>query len=129
LAYIAMRKQQAIAFIKADYGRFAGLCLKRFIYFWAGPPPKEAQSWLLGQAKNSLFLASSALMFCGLGLAVKLRKPRAWLLVLLVAVYPAMYYLVYSLPRYRVPIEPEMAILCVFVLTEAWTKSRASRPD
>jgi hypothetical protein len=33
--------------------------------------------------------------------------------------YPAVYYIVYSIPRYRVPIEPEIAILCVFLLTEA----------
>ena len=37
-AYIAMRKQQAMDYIEADYARFAGLCAKRFVYFWAGPP-------------------------------------------------------------------------------------------
>jgi hypothetical protein len=30
-----------------------------------------------------------------------------------------MYYFVYSVERYRVPIEPEMTILCVFLVTEA----------
>ena len=66
LAYIDLRKQQAIDYIKADYPRFVGLCLKRFIYFWAGPPKATQPPWL-NDAKNSLYLASSILTFWGLG--------------------------------------------------------------
>ncbi|MFZ1140253.1 MAG: glycosyltransferase family 39 protein [Candidatus Sulfotelmatobacter sp.] len=118
LAYIAMRKRQALDYIRADYARFATLCAKRFIYFWAGPP-KATQPWWMNDVKNSLFLASSVLMFWGLGRALRLRKPGAWLFLWLVLLYPAVYYFVYSIPRYRHPIEPEMAILAVFLLTEA----------
>jgi len=121
-AYIAMRKRQAVDFIKADVTRFAGLCVKRFIYFWAGPP-KATQPWWMGEAKNSLFLASSVLMFWGLGRALRLDKPGAWLVFWLILLYPAVYYGVYSIPRYRHPIEPEMAILAVFLLTEAGRKT------
>lgn len=127
LPYIAMRKRQALDYIQADYGRFAKLCLKRFVYFWAGPP-KDAQPWWMNQAKNSLFLASSVLMFWGLGRALGQRKSGARLLFWLVLLYPAMYYFVYSIPRYRHPIEPEMAILAVFLLTEAGKKTTASLP-
>ena len=128
LAYIAMRKQQALDFIRADYVRFAGLCLKRFIYYWAGPP-KATEPWWKNDARNSLFLASSVLMFWGLGRALRLGKPGAWLLCWLILCYPAMYYLVYCTPRYRVPIEPEMAILVVFLLTEAGKRTKASHPN
>ncbi|HET7893916.1 MAG TPA: glycosyltransferase family 39 protein [Candidatus Sulfotelmatobacter sp.] len=118
LAYIALRKRQALDYIKADYWRFTILCAKRFIYFWAGPP-KATQPWWMNNVKNSLFLASSVLMLWGLGRAVRLRKPGAWLLFWLILLYPAIYYVVFPAPRYRVPIEPEMAILAVFLLTEA----------
>ncbi len=118
LPYIAMRKQQAMDYIKADYGRFAVLCLKRFIYFWAGGP-RLAQVWWLSQVKNSLFLASSVLMFWGLGRALRQRRPGAWLLFWLILFYPAVYYVVFTSQRYRHPIEPEMAILGVYLLTEA----------
>jgi 4-amino-4-deoxy-L-arabinose transferase-like glycosyltransferase len=128
LSYIAMRKRQALDYIQADYSRFARLSIKRFIYFWAGPP-RETQPWWLNDAKNSLFLASSVLMFWGLGRALRLRKPGAWLLFWLVLLLPAVYYLVYPGQRYRVPIEPEMAILSVFLLSEATTKATASRPS
>jgi 4-amino-4-deoxy-L-arabinose transferase-like glycosyltransferase len=120
LDYIAMRKQQAIAYIKADYPRFAGLCVKRFLCYWAGPPKATDPEWL-GTAKNSLFLASSILMFWGLGRALRQRRPGAWLMFWLVLFYPAIYYFVYSILRYRHPIEPLITIFCVFLLTEATT--------
>jgi hypothetical protein len=128
VAYIAMRKQQALDYITADYARFAGLSVKRFIYFWAGTA-KATQPWWMSDVKSSLFLASSILMFWGLGRALRLRKPGAWLLFWLVMLYPAMYYLVYCIPRYRHPIEPEMAILGVFLLTEAGKKTTARARD
>jgi hypothetical protein len=128
LPYIAMRKQQALDFIRVDYGRFAKLCIRRVVYFWAAPP-KDGQPWMMNEAKNSLFLASSVLMFWGLGRALRLRKPGAWLLLWLVLFYPAMYYFVYCIPRYRHPIEPEIAILAVFLLTEVGKKTTARGPD
>src|SRR6202034_173333 len=73
LAYIEARKRQALDYIEADYPRFAVLCLKRFIYFWAGPP-RLSQIWWLAEVKNSLFLASSVLMFWGLGRALRQRR-------------------------------------------------------
>ena len=125
LAYIELRKQEAIDFIHADYARFASLCVKRFIYFWAGPPKATQPPWL-NDAKNSLFLASSVLMFWGLGRALRQRKPGSWLLFWLILLVPAVYYVVFPSPRYRVPIEPEMAILSVFLLTETEKKTPAS---
>ena len=124
VAYVTMRKRQALDYIEGDYGRFAVLCLKRFVYYWAGPP-RLAQTWWLAQVKNSLFLASSVLMFWGLGRALRQRRPGAWLLFWLILCYPAIYYLVFPGQRYRHPIEPEMAILGVFLLTEAtWPHSK-----
>jgi hypothetical protein len=126
LAYIGMRKQEAVDYIKADYARFAGLCAKRFIYFWAGPP-KSTQPWWMNDLKNSLFLASSVLMFWGLGRTIRQRRPGARLLFWLILLVPAIYYIVFPSPRYRVPIEPEMTILCAFLLTEAGRDSGGLR--
>ncbi|MGC2476377.1 MAG: glycosyltransferase family 39 protein [Candidatus Sulfotelmatobacter sp.] len=128
LAYIAMRKQQAVDYIKADYVRFAGLCVKRFVYYWAGPPKVTQPPWM-NELKNSLFLASSILTFWGLGRALRLRKEGAWLLFWLLLLLPAVYYVVFPAPRYRQPIEPEMTILCVYLLTEAGKRTTVSLPD
>jgi 4-amino-4-deoxy-L-arabinose transferase-like glycosyltransferase len=126
LAYVAMRKQQAVNYIQADHARFAVLCLKRFIYFWAGPP-RLAKIWWLAEVKNSLFLASSVLMFWGLGRALRMGKPGAWLLFWLILLYPAIYYVVFPGQRYRHPIEPEMTILGVYLLTEAGSSTQAKK--
>jgi len=127
LAYVAMRKRQAVDYIESDYARFAGLCLKRFVYYWAGPP-KATQPWWMNDAKNSLFLTSSVLMFWGLGRALYQRKAGAWLLFWLMLLYPAIYYVVFPAPRYRVPIEPEMAILAVFLITDAGKRTARGDP-
>lgn len=128
LAYIKMRKEQALEYIKADYPRFLGLCAKRFVYFWAGPPKATQPPWLNG-LKNSLFLASSVLSFWGLIRALRLRKPGAWLLFWLMALYPAIYYVVFPTQRYRVPIEPVLAISCVFIITEAGSRTKVCSPN
>jgi 4-amino-4-deoxy-L-arabinose transferase-like glycosyltransferase len=128
LKYIAMRKQQALDYIRADYSRFAGLCLKRLVYFWAGAPRKTG-SWWLSQTKNSLFLASSVLAFWGLVRALRLGKPGAWLLFWLMLLYPMVYYVVYAGARYRQPIEPVMTILGVFLLIESRERPAISPPD
>ncbi|HUA15260.1 MAG TPA: glycosyltransferase family 39 protein [Verrucomicrobiae bacterium] len=125
LAYIAMREREAIDYIKADYARFTGLCVKRFIYFWAGPPKVTKPAWL-SEAKNSLFLASSVLMFWGLARALRQTRRGSGLLLWLILLYPAIYYVVFPAPRYRVPIEPEMAILAVFLISEANLRMRPS---
>jgi 4-amino-4-deoxy-L-arabinose transferase-like glycosyltransferase len=126
LAYIAMRKRQALDYITADYGRFAVLCMKRFVYYWAGASRPGRTFWL-EELKNSLFLASSILMFWGLGRALRQRKPGAWLLFWLILLYPAIYYVVFPGQRYRHPIEPEITILAIYLLTEAGRNQTSDR--
>jgi 4-amino-4-deoxy-L-arabinose transferase-like glycosyltransferase len=122
VAYAAERQREALAFIGEDYARFAGLSLKRFIYYWGGAPRSSENSALAG-LKNSLFLASSVLAFWGLGRALRQQRPGAWLFFWLLLLYPAVYYFVFPHPRYRQPIEPELGILMVYVISEARKKA------
>jgi 4-amino-4-deoxy-L-arabinose transferase-like glycosyltransferase len=124
IAYVAERKRQAIAFIRQDYARFAGLCLKRFIYFWAGPP--RAGSSALAPLTNPLYLASSVLAVWGLIRALRRRRRGAWLFFWLILIYPLVYYAVFVLPRYRQPIEPELLILIMYVISEAGRRDRSA---
>jgi 4-amino-4-deoxy-L-arabinose transferase-like glycosyltransferase len=118
LGYVAVRKREAIDFIRADYGRFAWLSFKRFIYYWGGLP-RSSEIPALAPLKNSVFLASSVLAFWGLGRALRKRQPGAWLFLWLILTYPTIYYFVFPHPRYRHPIEPELGILIVYVISEA----------
>jgi 4-amino-4-deoxy-L-arabinose transferase-like glycosyltransferase len=126
MAYVAERKREAMAFIREDYGRFAGLCLKRFVFYWSGLPHSPDES-RLAPVGNSLYLASSLLACWGVGRAIRKRRPGAWLFFWLVLCYPLVYYVVFSHPRYRHPIEPELAILMVYVISEVEKKSTVTR--
>jgi 4-amino-4-deoxy-L-arabinose transferase-like glycosyltransferase len=122
IAYVSERKREALEFIRADYTRFLRLCLKRFVYYWAGVPKLSA--FPPPEIKNSLFLASSVLAFWGLGRAIRQRRPGIWLFFWLILLYPLVYYIVFPHPRYRHPIEPELGIVIVYVVSEATSTSR-----
>lgn len=127
LAYVAERKRQAIEFIRADFLRFLGLDVKRLIYYWAGAP-RLSNIPQLAQVKNSLFLTSSILCFWGLGRALRQRRPGAWLLFFLLLSYPLVYYCVFPHPRYRHPIDPEIGMLGVFLISEVERKKSLPTP-
>jgi 4-amino-4-deoxy-L-arabinose transferase-like glycosyltransferase len=118
LAYVAERKREAIAYIREDYGRFVSISLRRFIYYWGGVP-KASENRAFSFFRKFLFLASSLLAFCGLGRALHKDKPGAWLFFWLILAYPLVYYFVFPHPRYRHPIEPELGILILYVVSEA----------
>jgi 4-amino-4-deoxy-L-arabinose transferase-like glycosyltransferase len=125
LAYIAERKREATAFIRGNPARFLRLCVTRFVYYWSGVP-KLSEIPALTPLKNSLFLASTVLAFWGLGRALRKKQPGAWLFLWLIVSYPAAYYVVFPHPRYRHPIEPELGILIVYVVSEAeWNSPRS----
>ena len=123
VAYVAARKREALDFIRADYVRFAWISVKRFIYYWGGLP-RLSQIPALAPFKNSVFLASTVLAFWGLGRALRKRQHGAWLFLWLILSYPTIYYFVFPHPRYRHPIEPELGILIVYVISEAELKKR-----
>ena len=124
LGYVAVRKREAVEWIRADYPRFLWVSVKRFVYYWGGlPRPGEGP---FVPFKNSLFLASSVLAFWGLGRAIRKQKHAAWLFFWLILSYSFVYYLVFPHPRYRHPIEPELLILIVYVISEAEIRQRAS---
>jgi 4-amino-4-deoxy-L-arabinose transferase-like glycosyltransferase len=124
LAYVAERKKEATAYIREDYTRFARLSLKRFIYYWGGLP-KTGENAAMAYLRNSLFLASSVLAFWGLARAFRKHQPGAWLFFWLILSYPLVYYFVFPHPRYRHPIEPELGILMLYVISEADGRGRA----
>jgi hypothetical protein len=124
LVYVAERKREAMTYIREDYTRFAGLSLRRFFYYWGGLP-KADESLIAALLRKSLFAASSVLAFWGLGRALRKHKPGAWLFFWLVLTYPLVYYFLFPHPRYRHPIEPELGILILYVISEVEGSNRS----
>ncbi|MGC2271487.1 MAG: hypothetical protein WA539_05850, partial [Candidatus Sulfotelmatobacter sp.] len=121
IAYEAECRRLALDWIRAHPERFAIISMKRFFYYWNGVPrPTDSRNpW---DFRSSLFLASSVLAIWGLGRALRQKRPGAWLFAGLVLTYPTVYYFVFPHARYRHPIEPELFILAVFLLSEVRTR-------
>ena len=75
------------------------------------------------------FLATSVLALWGLGRALRQKRPGAWLFAWLVLTYPTVYYFVFPHARYRHPIEPELVILIVFLISEALRVQKSERSN
>jgi 4-amino-4-deoxy-L-arabinose transferase-like glycosyltransferase len=116
LAYAEARQHQAVTFIREHPGRWVVITAEKFFYYWGGIP-KAADGIAVTTIKMSLFLLSSILAFWGAVRAVRQKRPGAWLFTMLLIVYPLIYYVVYPHARYRHPIEPELMILAVFIIS------------
>jgi 4-amino-4-deoxy-L-arabinose transferase-like glycosyltransferase len=127
--YEARCKRLAFDWIRTNKGRFAIISLKRFFYYWNNTV-KGTNSTALVDFRTAPFLASSVIAIWGLGRALRQRKPGAWLFLWLVLSFPTVYYFVYPGARYRHPIEPELLILAVFLLSETGKSSfRKTQPS
>jgi 4-amino-4-deoxy-L-arabinose transferase-like glycosyltransferase len=118
LAYAERCKRLAFTWVREHPRQFAIFSLKRFFYYWNGVP-RETGSTAPVDFRTSLFLASSVLAIWGLARAIRKKLPGAWLFFWLVLSYPTVYYFVFPHARYRHPIEPELLILIVFLISEA----------
>ena len=117
LAYAAECRRHAFEWIRSNPGRFAVISLRRLFYYWNGVP-KPSDSRVPWDFRNSLFLASSVLALWGLVRALRQKAHAAWLYAGLVLTYPTIYYFVFPHARYRHPIEPELFILAVFLMSQ-----------
>lgn len=117
IAYIHGKLEQTLQFIHDRPQRFAYLTFAHFFYYWAGPPHTEKYPGIY-ELKTFLFLSSSVFAFWGLIMALHQRLPGAKLYLFLLLSYPLVYYITFPHPRYRHPIEPEMLILIVFLMTQ-----------
>lgn len=118
IAYGESCKRDAFAWIRENPGRFAVISLKRVFYYWNGVP-RATNSVSPVDFRTSGFLATSVLALWGLGRAVRQKRPGAWLFAGLMLTYPTVYYFIFPHARYRHPIEPELVILMVFLISEA----------
>ncbi len=124
LAYVRSRRQEALAFIRRTPGMFAGLCARRFVYYWSDPPWNER----VIPPKNVFFLASSILAFWGLGLMLRNGVRGAALLGFVMFAHPLVYYIVWTHPRYRAPIEPVLCLLILYLISQT-SNFRRRYPD
>ena len=128
LAYAEARQREAMSFIRRNPARWLVITVEKIFYYWGGIP-RPGDNAVVIAIRMSLFLLSSILAFWGAIRAFRQDRPGAWLFLLLLLVYPAIYYIVYPHARYRHPIEPELMILLVYVISERAHAAKVSHGD
>ena len=118
VAYAHSKLQETLQFVHEHPRHFAFLTFAHFIYYWSEAPHSEAYPGIY-ELKFFFSLAASVLGMLGLALALRRRLPGAMLYFFLLLSYPTVYYITFPHPRYRHPIEPELLILVVYLITEA----------
>ena len=116
-AFGAEQGRLAREWIEQHPSRFLVLTLRRFIFFWDGMPRVSDVAGLIA-AKNLLFLATSLVAIWGLLLAWKRGIHGVFLFAALLIFYPLVYYVCFPELRYRHPIDPELLILGVYLVSE-----------
>ncbi len=113
IAYIQMRQDQAIQFVRDYPWEFLALSAKRVVYFWDGSSMQYFGSipWYWGP---SSFAAMSFLLLPAMLVAHR-RNLHAWPMFFgAVLMYPLPYYLTFSQARYRHVIEPFLLLLIAY---------------
>jgi hypothetical protein len=123
-AFCVDQGRRAKEWIAEHPGKFAEITLRRVWFFWNGIP-RLAKNASLAELKNTHTLLVSVLGIWGLLLMLKRRIHGVFLFTTLILFYPLVYYVCFPEPRYRHPIDPELLILGVYLVSEAKARTAA----
>lgn len=131
VAYSQMRERDAWNFVRSDPGLFVRNVVKRFYFFWISVPAPTNRHWYTEPVRVANYSIASISGLLGLLLALKRRRPGAWLFAWALLLTPLLYYFVTVHARFRHPIEPLIDILAVYLFQAAekrwWRESRLSK--
>lgn len=117
VAYMRAKQREALRFIASHPGEFLWLCLQRFgeLWVWTGDyrPFGSVMSPALWSAPYFLL---PALAMLGLALAFREQRDAVWPLAFVLLFYPLVFVISTMDPRYRHPIEPELALLGAYAV-------------
>ncbi|UCF41478.1 MAG: hypothetical protein JSW43_03865 [Gemmatimonadota bacterium] len=122
--YMRRARGEALEWIGAHPGTFVSLTAQRFVYFWAGP--------LYAPLYGALSVTLTLLAALGAVRTLpKLAVPQRAALLIPLATYPLVYYVVAYMPRYRVPLDWILLLLAaaaVWSWIESPAPAREARP-
>ena len=129
VAYMQEKQSLAIQFIKTHPLATLGHVYHRFMETWTGFGDPFADIWAtqLPFLRATLLLnySMTILALAGLLLARRTLRLDSLPLLNLIVLFPLVYYLCHTDPRYRQPIEPVIVMLTAFALTQALNAIRA----
>jgi hypothetical protein len=110
MAYMREAGREALAWIRSHPGDFARLAASRVLHFWCGPLHRPLTALGILTLTIVAFLGAWRIL-------PTLSVPQRAVLLIPLATYPLIYYVVAYMPRYRQPLD---WILLVFAGAEVW---------
>jgi hypothetical protein len=133
LAYMQEKQRQAFAYVETHPARVAHLMASRFIATWSGGTPSPLADFLrtpsLWFRYVLLFNVLAALgALAGIIILIRRRSPYWFPLAVFPVIFPCAYYVTLAYPRYRLPIDPVVLLLCA-VSVQALARPRSTSSD
>jgi len=133
LAYMQEKQRQAFAYVETHPARVLRLMAGRFIATWSGGTPSPLADFLrtpsLWFRYVLLFNVLAALgALAGIIVLIRRRSPYRFPLAVFPVVFPCAYYVTLAYPRYRLPIDPVLLLLCT-VSVQSLARLHATSSD
>ncbi|MGH9770665.1 MAG: hypothetical protein ACRD4Q_03040 [Candidatus Acidiferrales bacterium] len=117
LAYMRVKKQEALAYIRSHPAETLARVLHRVATNWFAVTDRPESTWSSSPPYvKALSLLNACLILSGwfgAVVAFRARNSQALPYLLVLLIFPLVYYLTHTLVRYRFPIDPLLAILSV----------------
>lgn len=118
IAYLDQKLVGAVNWITDHPAQWLNLVVRRYWAFWTGDAFIVTEYWFSGSfalPKHILFALPGLLALLGVVSLLRQRKPEGWLFAGLLALFPIVYTVASTYPRFRLPIEP-LLVLCSSVV-------------
>jgi hypothetical protein len=132
IPYMAEKRREALGFLAHHPGLYVVLCLRRFVYLWTGfwnLDPSNVRDEFHGFANVYLTISVTLAMLLGLWRALRTDRQAAVPYVLVLLLYPLLFYLTHPTIRYRHVIDPEIFILAALGVKFLLSKPISAQPQ
>jgi hypothetical protein len=128
--YMKEKQQEAWAFIRSHPLDTARFSFRRFVNYWLGVWDQVTDLWPTAPWYGKALLIGSCLFtllsWIGTLFAYRTRNPFAGPLVLVMFIFPLIFYVTHANLRYRFPMDPIMAVLAVFAVACLLSQTRSA---
>jgi 4-amino-4-deoxy-L-arabinose transferase-like glycosyltransferase len=123
IAYMAEKQKEAITFMRTHPADTLYFTFRRFVNNWLGVTDSPVDSWSHSPYNVKAFVVLNCLfpLFTLLGalFAYREKQREAVPFAMVLLVFPAIFYVTHTSPRYRFPMDPIMVVLAAHGVTSA----------
>jgi 4-amino-4-deoxy-L-arabinose transferase-like glycosyltransferase len=126
IRYMDHKAEEGVAFIKSNPGWYAWTSFRRMVFLWTGYwslEPGYLQEEEMDPYNIPFCTALTLLAILGLQRAFRRRIPGMLPYLIVIVVFPAMYYFTSPEAYYRRPIDPLLVVLAVYAVA-SWRTAR-----